>query len=119
MLAAFEEACKGRAEDTVHLEYFSAREAAATGGGFKVVLARSGKTVFVPEGKTILDALLDAGENAPYSCMEGVCGACETRVISGEVDHKDLILTPNEQAQNKTMMICCSGCKGAELTLDL
>jgi hypothetical protein len=51
--------------------------------------------------------------------MEGVCGACETRVISGEVDHKDLILTPNEQAQNKTMMICCSGCKGAELTLDL
>lgn len=119
MLAAFEEACKGRAEETVHLEYFAARETAATGGGFKVVLARSGKTVFVAEGKTILDALLDAGENAPYSCMEGVCGSCETKVISGTPDHRDMILTENERKAGKTMMICCSGSKSAELVLDL
>ena len=119
MLAAFEEACKGRPEGTVHVEYFSARDEAATGGGYKVVLARSGKTVFVPEGKTLLDALLDAGENAPYSCMEGVCGSCETKVISGTPDHRDMILTDSERKANKTMMICCSGSKSAELVLDL
>ena len=82
-------------------------------------LARSARSFTVAPGASILDTLLDNGVSVSYSCMEGVCGACETRVISGEVDHKDLILTPNEQAQNKTMMICCSGCKGAELTLDL
>jgi len=119
MLAAFEEACKGRPEETVHVEYFSARETAATGGGFNVVLQRSGKTVFVAEGKTILDALLDAGENAPYSCMEGVCGSCETRVISGTPDHRDMILTESERKAGKTMMICCSGSKSGELVLDL
>ncbi|MFM9969796.1 MAG: PDR/VanB family oxidoreductase [Burkholderiales bacterium] len=119
MLAAFEEACKGRPEGTVHVEYFSAREEAATGGGYKVVLQRSGKSIFVPEGKTILDALLDAGEDAPYSCMEGVCGSCETKVISGTPDHRDMILTESERKANKTMMICCSGSKSAELVLDL
>ncbi|OFZ98306.1 MAG: ferredoxin [Betaproteobacteria bacterium RIFCSPLOWO2_02_FULL_62_17] len=119
MLAAFEEACQGRAEGTVHVEYFSAREEAATGGGFNVVMSRSGKTVFVPEGKTILDALLDAGENAPYSCMEGVCGTCETKVISGTPDHRDMILTESERKAGKTMMICCSGSKSGELVLDL
>jgi ferredoxin-NADP reductase len=119
MLGAFEEACKGRPEETVHVEYFSAREEAATGGGFNVVLSRSGKTVFVPEGKTILDALLDAGEDAPYSCMEGVCGSCETKVISGTPDHRDMILTESERKAGKTMMICCSGSKSAELVLDL
>ncbi len=119
MLSAFEEACKGRPEGTVHVEYFSAREEAAKGGGFNVVMARSGKTVFVPEGKTILDALLDAGEDAPYSCMEGVCGSCETKVISGTPDHRDMILTESERKAGKTMMICCSGSKSAELVLDL
>jgi len=83
------------------------------------VLSRSGKTVFVPEGKTILDALLDAGEDAPYSCMEGVCGSCETKVISGTPDHRDMILTESERKAGKTMMICCSGSKSSELVLDL
>ena len=75
--------------------------------------------MFVPEGKTILDALLDAGEDAPYSCMEGVCGSCETKVISGTPDHRDMILTESERKAGKTMMICCSGSKSAELVLDL
>jgi tetrachlorobenzoquinone reductase len=119
MLAAFEAACKGRAEETVHVEYFSAREDAAKGGGFNVVLQRSGKNIFVAEGKTILDALLDAGEDAPYSCMEGVCGSCETKVISGTPDHRDMILTESERKAGKTMMICCSGSKSSELVLDL
>ena len=95
------------------------RELNSAEGGFQVHLARSARSFTVAPGSSILDTLLDNGVSVSYSCMEGVCGACETRVISGEVDHKDMILTPAEQAQNKTMMICCSGCKGAELTLDL
>jgi ferredoxin-NADP reductase len=119
MLKAFEAACAGRNPDTVHVEYFTAEEAPATEGGYKVVLQRSNKTVVVPEGKTLLDALLDAGVDVPFSCTEGVCGTCETKVISGVPDHRDLILTESERQSNKTMMICCSGSKSAELVLDL
>ena len=64
-------------------------------------------------------ALIDNGIEVPYSCTEGVCGTCETRVIEGIPDHRDSILTEAEQKANKSMMICCSGCKSEKLVLDL
>ena len=119
MLAAFEAATADLPRERVHVEYFSAKEPPAVGGGFKVVLAKSGREFNVPPGKTILDTLLDAGLDIPYSCMEGVCGTCETKVLDGVPDHRDLILTEEEHAGGKTMMICCSGAKTEKLVLDL
>ena len=63
-----------------------------------VELARSGQEFVIPEGKTILQVLLDAGIDVDYSCELGICGACEQRVISGEPEHRDSILTEEEQA---------------------
>ncbi|MCC8977401.1 PDR/VanB family oxidoreductase [Bradyrhizobium acaciae] len=119
MLVAFEAATADRPADRVHVEYFQAREAAATGGGFDVRLARSNRTIAVEPGKTILDALLDAGIAANYACTEGVCGTCETRVVEGIPDHRDQFLSEEEQAANKSIMICCSGAKSRTLVLDL
>jgi tetrachlorobenzoquinone reductase len=119
MLQAFESACKTRPPALVHVEYFTAKEKAASEGGFTVILARSNKTFVIPPGKTILDTLLDNEVDVPFSCTEGVCGTCETRVIEGIPDHRDSILTSIEQASNKTMMICCSGSKSTKLVLDL
>ena len=119
MLAAFEAATAELPREQVHVEYFSAKEPPAVQGGFKVVLAKSGREFVVPPGKTILDTLLDAGLDVAYSCMEGVCGTCETKVIEGTPDHRDLILTGEEQAAGKVMMICCSGSKSERLVLDL
>ena len=119
MLAAFEAATAALPREQVHVEYFTAKEPPAVTGGFTVVLAQSGQQFLVPPGKTILETLLDAGVEVPYSCMEGVCGTCETRVIEGVPDHRDLVLSEAEQAEGKTMMICCSGCKGDRLVLDL
>jgi vanillate O-demethylase ferredoxin subunit len=119
MLAAFETATAALGADRVHVEYFTAKDAPAKGGGFAVVLAKSGVELVVPEGKTILETVLDAGIAASYSCMEGVCGTCETRVLEGIPEHRDLVLTKAEQASNRTMMICCSGCKGDRLVLEL
>ncbi len=119
MLAAFEAATAQLPRERVHVEYFSAKEPPSVEGGFKVVLAKSGREFTVPPGKTILDTLLDAGLDIPYSCMEGVCGTCETRVLEGVPDHRDLILTEEEHAAGKTMMICCSGAKTEKLVLDL
>jgi hypothetical protein len=59
---------------------------------------------FISKGKTILEVLLDAGVNAEYSCEAGICGACEQRVISGIPEHRDSILTEDEQAANDRVM---------------
>jgi vanillate O-demethylase ferredoxin subunit len=119
MLEAFEAATATRPAAHIHVEYFKAKEKPASEGGFEVKLARTNRTIPVQPGKTILDALLDAGIAANYACAEGVCGTCETRVIEGIPDHRDLFLSKEEQAENKTVMICCSGSKSSTLVLDL
>jgi vanillate O-demethylase ferredoxin subunit len=119
MLTAFETATAGRPADCVHVEYFQARETPAVEGGFDVKLARSNRTIAVEAGKTILDALLDAGITVNHACAEGVCGTCETRLLEGIPDHRDQFLSKEEQAANKSIMLCCSGAKSRTLVLDL
>ncbi len=119
MLKAFEVATAALAPALVHAEYFTAAEQPAAAGGFVVELARSKREIVVLEGQTILDALRQAGVEVTTSCEQGVCGACETRVLAGTPEHRDMILSTSERAANKTMMVCCSGSKGARLTLDL
>jgi ferredoxin-NADP reductase len=120
MLQAFEAATKEWPREQVHIEYFTAKELPPTKkGGFTVELARSGVEYFIPEGKTILNVLLDAGVDVDYSCELGICGACEQRVISGVPEHRDSILSEEEQAENKRVMICCAGCRTERLVLDL
>jgi len=119
MLDAFGRATSRISPDRVHIERFNSDEPPSLEGGFQVELQQSGLTVFVEPGKSVLNALLDAGVDVPFSCMEGTCGTCETRVLSGTPDHRDGFLTEDERATNQTMMICCSGSKSSLLTLDL
>lgn len=119
LLASFREAAAERAPEQVHLEYFSASKEASREGGFDVVLNRSNKRLHVPPGKSILDVLLEESVGVAFSCMEGVCGTCETAVIEGIPDHRDDFLSDDEKSLNKSMMICCSGSHSSELVLDL
>jgi vanillate O-demethylase ferredoxin subunit len=121
MLAAFEAAAAARPRPQVHVEYFTPKDdaAATPTGGFWVELARSGEEYFIPEGKKVLEVLFDAGVDVDYSCELGICGACETRVISGIPEHHDSILSEEEQASNTKVMICCCGSKTERLVLDL
>jgi tetrachlorobenzoquinone reductase len=119
LLAAFEKASSALPRERVHVEYFAAKDAPATDGGFSVRLQRSGKTVMVRPGQSILDSVIAIGIEPPWSCREGVCGTCETRVIEGVPDHRDLVLSAADHAANDRMMICCSGAKTATLVLDL
>jgi ferredoxin len=65
------------------------------------------------------DVFLANKINVEFSCKEGICGACETKVIEGIPEHRDSVLSKAERASNKTMMVCVSGCKGERLVLDL
>ncbi|VVE23168.1 ferredoxin [Pandoraea fibrosis] len=120
MLKAFEAAVARRADCHGHVEYFAGVGApGGSAGQYDVVLAKSQKIVVVKPGQTMLDALLDAGVDAPYSCREGVCGTCEVAVLEGTPEHRDLVLSQDERASGRTVMICCSGCRGDRLVLDL
>jgi len=119
MLRAYQAATAVLPSERVHYEFFANEATVAAEGGFTVVLARSGGEVRVAPGQTILQAVRAAGASVQSSCEEGVCGACETRVICGVPDHRDAILGKRERESNKTMMICCSGCKSDRLELDI
>ncbi|MDA3629363.1 PDR/VanB family oxidoreductase [Saccharopolyspora sp. WRP15-2] len=86
---------------------------------FEVVCGNSGVRVPVAPGTSVLDALAASGIDVPNSCQEGVCGTCETKVLGGEPEHRDHVLSPAEREAGDTMMICVSRCRSAELVLDL
>ena len=86
---------------------------------FEVELAASGLTVTVPPDRSVLDVVEEAGVLVLSSCREGTCGTCETPVLEGEVDHRDSILTPDEQAAGDRMFPCVSRAACPRLVLDL
>jgi ferredoxin-NADP reductase len=121
MLNAVASACAHWPENALCIERFTPVELAepVRRDSFDVVLARSGMTVSVGPGHSILEALEIAGVNVLSSCREGTCGTCETDVLEGEPEHRDSLLTAAERAANETMFICVSRCLGERLTLDL
>jgi ferredoxin len=116
-----EERCAAWPAGSLHLERFSARksETPEAESSFELVLQRTGKTVQVPEDRTVFEVVREAGVSVLGSCLEGICGTCETEVVDGEVDHRDSILDEEERESNEVMMICVSRCKSARLVLDL
>ena len=119
MLAAFEAACGDRPAGQVHVEHFGPVALPSDTAAFTVELARTARRVAVAPGESILEALRRAGLSVTSSCEQGVCGTCETRVLAGLPDHRDLLLSAAEKAANNTMMICCSGSLQDLLVLDL
>ena len=121
LMAGFATATAGLPAAQVHVEYFSNTVTASDtkAEAFEVICNRSGKTVQVPADRSILEVLEAEGLTPLCSCREGICGTCETAVMAGEPDHRDLVLTADERASNATMMICISRAKSASLTLDI
>ena len=103
----------------VHFEDFGAGVAATRpeDTAFTVRLARSGREVEIPAGRSILEALRAAGLALPSSCESGTCGTCRTRLIEGEAEHRDLVL--EEPERRHAIMICVSRAQGGTLVLDL
>ncbi|WP_329618347.1 PDR/VanB family oxidoreductase [Streptomyces brevispora] len=103
---------------TLHLERFASAADDATGSAaFDVELRRSGRTVRVAAGQSALAAVRAELPHVSYSCEQGFCGTCQQRVLEGEVEHRDDLLTDSERADS--MLICVSRCRGERLVLDL
>ncbi|GLY31413.1 PDR/VanB family oxidoreductase [Kineosporia sp. NBRC 101731] len=111
---------QGRGDD-LRVEYFSAPAAVeeTESGAFTVRLAASGKELTVDADRSLLDVLTDeAGADILRDCEEGICGTCETRVVSGDIEHRDYVLTKTEKEAGDCMMVCVSRASGL-LVLDL
>jgi ferredoxin-NADP reductase len=121
LLAAVEQRHRARSAGSLHVERFHPREVASplADEAFEVVLASTGTAIRVRPGQSILTALVRAGIDVPSSCQEGTCATCETAVLEGEADHRDSVLTDEERAAGKTMMLCVSRSRSRRLVLDL
>lgn len=82
-------------------------------------LKDSGLTLTVAPDQTLLTALRAANIDVQSDCCEGLCGSCEVRVLSGAVDHRDVVLTRAEREANNKMMACCSRAAGGKIVLEL
>ncbi|MFI9833971.1 PDR/VanB family oxidoreductase [Streptomyces sp. NPDC051913] len=100
----------------VRVERFTPR-ASAPGTAFELELRRSGRTLKVPADSTVLAAVRAELPNTLYSCEQGFCGTCQQRVLEGEVDHRDELLTDGERGDS--MLICVSRARSERLVLDM
>lgn len=110
----------GYSLDRLRYELFTATRASADGDKpFEVEIKSSGQVVTVVAGQSIIDALQAVGIDVVYDCRRGDCGICQTDVLEGVPDHRDVVLTDEEKASNKVMQICVSRSKSPRLVLDL
>lgn len=110
----------GWPEDRLHREYFAAAPIdTSRDGSFEVQIASTGTVIRIAADQSVVAALAAQGVEVQTSCEQGVCGTCLTRVLDGVPDHRDMYLTPDEQARGDRFTPCCSRAKTARLVLDL
>lgn len=121
LLQAIEERTVHWPDGSVHMERFEPKEfdGPASTDSFEIELSDSGTVLVVPPDKSVLQVLRDADVEVYSSCQDGTCGTCETTVLAGAVEHRDSILSAEEQAANDRMYVCVSRAACPRLVLEL
>jgi vanillate O-demethylase ferredoxin subunit len=119
LMAAVAGAAKEWPAGTTHAEYFTAPPAGRVveDQPFRVRLAKRGVEYQVPVGETIVGVLRRNGIVVPTSCRLGYCGACLTRYLDGEPDHRDQVV--RDYGRERYVLICCARSRTPVLHLDL
>lgn len=105
--------------ENIHFELFARATPQSGDSAFEVEIASSGQVHVVPADRTIIEALEMAGVDLMYDCRRGDCGICQTAVLSGIPDHRDVVLSDDEKAAGDVMQICVSRAKSKRLVLDI
>ncbi|WP_433714453.1 PDR/VanB family oxidoreductase [Nocardia sp. CA-084685] len=85
---------------------------------FEIEFASTGEVVEVPAAESALQAILRSRPDRPYSCRQGFCRTCKVRVLSGEPEHRESVLTAADHEAGE-MLVCVSRSRGGRLVLDL
>lgn len=110
---------RGLPKEQVHFELFASPDTHEGDRPFEIEIASSGAVLTVPADKSIVEVLEEAGLDPMYDCARGDCGICQTDVLNGTPDHRDVVLSDAERASGKVMQICVSRAKSDRLVLDL
>lgn len=119
LMRAVEAAAPAEAAARVHFEWFAAPQADSPNQPFELEVVSSGEVLPVSAEESALEVLRAHGIDIQSSCEEGVCGTCEVRVLAGNIDHRDLLLSDAERQSNQCMMVCVSRARGERIVLDL
>ncbi len=122
MLDALAACCANWPEDALRVEHFTSTLGALDPSkeqAFEAELKDSGIVVTVRADQTLLAALRAANIDVQSDCEEGLCGSCEVRVLAGDIDHRDVVLTRAEREANGKMMSCCSRARCGRIVLEL
>ncbi|WP_322867463.1 iron-sulfur cluster-binding domain-containing protein [Aquicoccus sp. G2-2] len=123
LMTAVANATSDRPAGSVHFEWFNAGSVSPASSGqnsdMTLELRRSNITLEVPGHQSILEAIEAAGIDHPFSCREGACATCETKVLEGAIDHRDFVLSEEQRSKGDAMMICVSRAADGHLVLDL
>jgi len=121
MDAVFETArAAGWPDEALHREYFSVPdEGERENFDFELEIASTGQLVPVPKDMKATQALEKAGIVVDVKCSDGLCGVCSTRYLTGDVEHRDYVLSTAQRAER--MILCCSRARepGGRIKLDL
>jgi ferredoxin len=109
----------GLDENNIHVELFSSPQNTSDDEAFEVEIHETGQVFTIPVGKTIINVLEEAGIDVMFDCQRGDCGICQTDVISGTPEHRDVVLSEADRDSGKVMQICVSRSKSSRLVLDL
>jgi vanillate O-demethylase ferredoxin subunit len=86
---------------------------------FRVRVKNSDIEIEVPQGKSMLKALCDAGHEIMSDCQRGECGVCAIDVVSieGQIDHRDVFFSDHQKQTNGKICPCVSRAMGT-ITVD-
>lgn len=107
----------GIAKDRIQLEHFAA-ESSDKNTALVLELAYSNKLIKVNPDQSLLNAVRDAGIDVSFDCCVGDCGSCAVKILDGEAEHRDHVLSDAQKAQG-FICLCVSRAKGEKLVLAL
>lgn len=109
----------GIAAQDIHVELFTTAGSDDGDSRFEIEIASTGQIITVGADQTIIEALEGVGLDPLYDCARGDCGICQTAIISGTPDHRDVVLSQAERDSGTVMQICVSRAASDRLVLDL
>ncbi len=104
-------------KDRIQIEYLEP-EVTKQNQAVILELAYSNKLIKVSADQPLLNAVRDAGVTVSFDCCVGDCGSCAVKILEGEAEHRDHVLSPAQKTDGM-ICLCVSRAKSDKLVLAL